>query len=125
MDYSVENDFSTYIVVVSKDNGEDKGYSYFVGLKKYSFDNKKWKNIPQSGVKLKKNKSIYIKATLYNVLDPDEEDMYFGGSDKKKCKDSNLYLIYDSLDYISPYFGDVVNYFDLIKGSGYARKERD
>lgn len=119
-------DYPVYGSSKKNSQGKVETKEYIIAVKEYSKDNKTWKTIPVSGVKLKKKKSIYIKATLINLNYPDEPNIEYAGNDGKNYCESWFYASETFIDYRNIYHGYMyAGGFDLIKETGKIHKVDD
>lgn len=126
-EYFPETPHITYIYNsgFKEENGVEKWNSYFLGLKKYSYNNKNWKTIPAKGVTLKRNKTIYFEGTIYNEYDENIKDIYYAGSDKKNYLGSFILPNEEVFEYKSPFSVCLFSKFNLLTKKGYAYYDQD
>lgn len=111
--------------VVTYQADKNNAHSYYLDLKKYSLDGKKWNKIPQKGVALKAGQTIYLFGDINleddNMYSEDnkssEKVIYYGGS---SLKGGTSYLC--SWSYCMSYkpAGERMTFykFDFLRGTG-------
>ena len=114
--------------------GKEGEFKYDMFLKKYSYDNKKWMNIPSHMLTIPATGAIYLQFELKTMNDK-ENRIIFGGDDKDNYFESDIQVIqiddengeswYDFITYHSSIGGDTFGALDLLTKSGYAYEDWD
>lgn len=110
-----------------QESKESEKIECYIRVKKYSFDNKNWIEIPKKGITLKAKDTIYLQGDLYKGKYESDEPITIN------YDISSPYISYvilgDSESSIVTYKGSRSGYteaeFDFVKGSGYAYQEWD